>query len=256
MPEQKEEIAKLLGKTKERIPELKDALGLVKEMSEKLADCKTTIAEEIKRNAKERVVALRDAEEKLLERLELIYTGKQKVLGLQRDGLELELGKISGCCEFAENVLKYENEVEILTIKNKLKNLSDVEVCEEMVSGLSTFKMFRLQFLLFKSHQLKLDPEEDDTIQYTADPEYLHTVSQSLGILHASSTFASLSFAVGDGISTARVKVEANFQVITKDRHGNRKEGGDRLNVVVRQPDKAILKAKVKDEGNMRFMVE
>ena len=132
LPEQKEEIAKLLGKTKERIPELKDSLGLVRQMSEKLADCKMTIAEEIKRNANERVVALRDAEEKLLRRLEIIHTGKQKVLGLQRDGLELELGKISGCCEFAENVLKYENEVEILTIKNKLKNLSDVKVCQNL----------------------------------------------------------------------------------------------------------------------------
>ena len=129
MPEQKEEIAKLLGKTKERIPEIKDALGLVREMSEKLAGCKATIAGEIKRNAEERVAVLREAEANLLRRLELIYTGKQKVLGLQRDGLELELGKVSGCCEFAENVLKYENEVEILTIKNKLKNLSDFQVC-------------------------------------------------------------------------------------------------------------------------------
>lgn len=128
LPEQKEEISKLLGKTKERIPMLRDALGMVQEMSEKLAECKETIAEEIKWNANERVVALRDAEEKLLQRLEIIYTGKQKVLGLQRDGLELELGKISGCCEFAENVLKYENEVEILTIKNKLRNLSDLSV--------------------------------------------------------------------------------------------------------------------------------
>ena len=128
MPEQKDEIAKLLGKTKEWIPELKDSLELVREMSEKLAHCKTAIAEEIKRNADERVAALRNAEAQLLRRLEIIYTGKQKVLGLQRDGLELELGKISGCCEFAENVLKYENEVEILTIKNKLKSLNDIKV--------------------------------------------------------------------------------------------------------------------------------
>ena len=96
---------------------------------------------------------------------------------------------------------------------------------------------------------MKLDPEEDDTIQYTADSDYKCTVTQSLGIIHASSTFAALSFAVGDGTSTARVKVEASFQVITKDRHGNRKEGGDRLNVVIRQPDGVNLKSKVKDEG-------
>ena len=96
---------------------------------------------------------------------------------------------------------------------------------------------------------MKLDPEEDDTIQYVAGPDYMHTMTQSLGIIYASSTFASLSFAVGDGISTARVKVEANFQVITKDRHGNRKEGGDRLNVLIQQPDGATLKSKVRDEG-------
>lgn len=74
-------------------------------------------------------------------------------------------------------------------------------------------------------------------------------MTQSLGIIHASSTFASLSYAVGDGTFTARVKVEANFQVITKDRHGNRKEGGDRLIILVRQPDGSMLKSRVKDEG-------
>ena len=130
LPEQKEEVTKLLGKTKERIPQLKGALELVREMSEKLEDCKEAIGEEIKRNTEARVTALMKAEENLLSRLDFIYTGKQKVLGLQRDELELELGKISGCCEFAENVLKYENEVEILTIKNKLKRLNDIKVCE------------------------------------------------------------------------------------------------------------------------------
>lgn len=129
LPEQKEEIAKLLAKTKEKIPQLKGALEMVREMSEKLGDCKRTIAEEIRKNTEARVSALMKTEEDLITRLEFIYAGKQKVLGLQRDGLELELGKISGCCEFAENVLKYENEVEILTIKSKLKSLNDVQVC-------------------------------------------------------------------------------------------------------------------------------
>ena len=96
---------------------------------------------------------------------------------------------------------------------------------------------------------MKFDPEEDDTIQYTADVDAVNTVVKSLGTIHASSTFASLSDAVGDGISTARVKVEASFQVITKDRHGDRKEGGDRLNVVINQPDEVLLKNKVVDEG-------
>lgn len=96
---------------------------------------------------------------------------------------------------------------------------------------------------------MKLDPEEDDTIQYTADPDYHRTITQSLGFINASSTFASLSFAVGDGIFTGRVKVEANFQVITKDRHGNRSEGGDKLNVVIRQSDGAFLKCKIVDQG-------
>lgn len=229
LPEQKEEIAKLLGKTKEQIPQIKGALALVQEMSKKLGDCKKTIAAEIKMNTEERVTALMKAEENLLARLEFIYTGKQKVLGLQRDGLELELGKISGCCEFAENVLKYENEVEILTIKNKLKSLNDVK--------------------------MKFDPEEDDTIQYCADADSLNTVVRSLGTLHASSTFASLSYAVGDGLSTARVKVEASFQVITKDRHGDRKEGGDRINVLIYQPDGVNLKTKIKDEGDGTYNV-
>ena len=128
LPEQKEVIATLLGKTKERIPQIKEAIGLVNDMSDKLSHCKTTIAEEIKRNTEIRVEALMEAKENLLSRLELIYTGKQKVLGLQRDGLELELGKISGCCEFAENVLKYDNEIEVLTVKNKLKSLDNLSV--------------------------------------------------------------------------------------------------------------------------------
>ena len=128
LPEQKEEISKLLVKTKGKIPELKNALELVNEMSAKLSECRATIVEEIRQNFEDRAAALKEAENGLLKKLDLIYDRKQKVLGLQKDGLELELGKISGCCQFAENVIKYENEVEILSIKNKLKNLCDIKV--------------------------------------------------------------------------------------------------------------------------------
>ena len=152
-----------------------------------------------------------------------IHTAKQKVLCLQKDSIELELGKLSGCCEFADNVMKFGNEVEILQMKGRLEILNDVKV--------------------------NFEPEEDDTIQYVHDPATATDVSKLLGNIRSSSTFASISFASGDGIHTARVKMETTFKLTTKDRHGQRQQGGDRVTVAITQPDGTHLPASVKDEG-------
>lgn len=50
------------------------------------------------------------------------------MLGLQKDSIELEIGKLTGCCEFADNVMVFGNEVEILQMKGRLENLNDLKV--------------------------------------------------------------------------------------------------------------------------------
>lgn len=224
LPARRGAIAELLEQAKSRMPELKKTLSQVQEMSKRLTECREAIAKEISENTEDRIEALREGQNELLRQLDHIHDGKQKVLGLQKDSIELELGKLSGCCEFADNVLTFGNEVEVLQMKGRLEILNDVKV--------------------------QFEPEEDDTIQYVHDPASTKTVSESLGSIRASSTFASISYASGDGIHTARVKMETTFRLTTKDRHGQRYKGGDRVTVDIRQPDGTPLRSTVKDEGN------
>ena len=100
---------------------------------------------------------------------------------------------------------------------------------------------------------MNFEPEEDDTIQYVCEPSSTKKVVESLGTIHASSTFASISYASGDGIHTARVKIEAHFNLVTKDRHGERCKGGDRVVVEIIQPDGTKLPSRIVDEGMFHF---
>ena len=96
-----------------------------------------------------RIDALLQSKENLISDLSRIYAAKQKTLSLQIDAVELELGKISGCCDFADNVLKFGNEVEVLQIKSRLQELNSISI--------------------------NLDPEEDDSIQYIRCVEIMTT---------------------------------------------------------------------------------
>lgn len=223
LPARRGAIADLLEQVKSRMPQLRKTLTEVREMSKRLTECKEAITKEICENTQAKIEALREGQKSLLQKLDDIHTAKQKVLCLQKDSIELELGKLSGCCEFADNVMKFGNEVEILQMKGRLEILNDVKV--------------------------NFEPEEDDTIQYVHDPATATDVSKLLGNIRSSSTFASISFASGDGIHTARVKMETTFKLTTKDRHGQRQQGGDRVTVAITQPDGTHLPASVKDEG-------
>lgn len=229
LPARRGAIAEQLEQAKIRIPELKKTLSGVQEMSKRLTECREAIAKEISENVQARIEALREGQNELLKHLDQIHDGKQKVLGLQKDSIELELGKLAGCCEFADNVLKFGNEVEVLQMKGRLESLNGVKI--------------------------QFEPEEDDTIQYVHDPATKKTVSESLGSIRASSTFASISYASGDGIHTARVKMETTFRLTTKDRHGKRCKGGDRVTVDISQPDGIPLSSTIRDEGDGTYTV-
>jgi hypothetical protein len=99
--------------------------------------------------------------------------------------------------------------------------------------------------------KVKLEPEEDDTVQYLCDSSNIKAVVESLGAIHASSTFASISFATGEGIHTARVKIETHFKLYTKDRRGARSMGGDRVVIQISQPDGSSLPCRIEDKGEL-----
>ncbi|EDO34308.1 predicted protein [Nematostella vectensis] len=229
LPLRRNDIQGLLEKAKSRIPLLKGTLKKVDAMSRRLKDCHQALAKEIHQNTQARVKALIEGENELLKQLAGVHLAKQKVLGLQKDSIELELGKLTGCCDFADNVFKFGNEIEVLQMKGRLEAFSEIEV--------------------------NLEPEEDDTVQYICDNSTIPSVVQSLGQIRAASTFASISFASGEGIHTARVKVEAHFKLITKDRHGKRSMGGDKVVVEIKQPDGSDLPCRIEDKGDGSYMV-
>ncbi|XP_065670970.1 E3 ubiquitin-protein ligase TRIM71 [Hydra vulgaris] len=225
IPQQKPIIEELLEKTKENIPLLKATIKDIHSMSNTLRECRESLLLEINAKTQARIEALLLAKAKLLEELDRIHRGKQKTLSLQSDAVELELGKISGCCAFAENVLKFGNEVEVLQIKSRLQQLNSITI--------------------------KLDPEEDDSIQYVSESESIEAVMESLGKICSSQTFASLSYAEGEGLETPRVGIESNIIVHAQNRHGKKKSGSDRVEAVMVLPDetKRTLNALDNDDG-------
>ena len=223
IPQQKPIIEKLLDETKKHVPMLRNTLTEVKRMQHTLKDCKQGIISEINAKTQARIDALLVAKESILEKLNSIYDRKQKILSLQQDGVELELGKISGCCSFAENVLEFGNEVEVLQIKSTLQTLNNTDV--------------------------NLEPEEDDTIQYICNSDSIQTVMASLGNIQASQTFASLSYAEGDGFESARVGVVASITLHARDRHGHKKVGGDRVKAELISPEEAKQELNVEDNS-------
>ncbi len=226
IPQQKPIIEKLLDETKTHLPKLKKTLTEVQRMTITLKECKKGIINEINAKTQARVDALMVAKEAILEQLNSIYERKQKILSLQQDGVELELGKISGCCSFAENVLEFGNEVEILQIKSRLQTLN--EMC------------------------VNLEPEEDDTIQYACNSDSIQMVMASLGSIQASQTFASLSYAEGEGFESARVGVPASITVHARDRHGDKKVGGDRVRAEMVSPEDVKQDLSIEDNSKLR----
>ena len=230
IPQQKPIIEKLLDATKTHIPKLGNTLTEVRGMQQTLKECKQSIISEINAKTQARIDALLVAKETILEKLNNIYERKQKILSLQQDGVELELGKISGCCSFAENVLEFGNEVEILQIKSTLQALNKMKV--------------------------NLEPEEDDTIQYICNSDSIQTVMASLGSIQASQTFASLSYAEGDGFESARVGVLASITLHARDRHGHKKVGGDRVKAAIVSPEEVEQDLNVEDNGMVFFLIK
>lgn len=225
IPQQKPIIEELLTQTMKHLPVLKGTINDIQSMQGTLKDCRESILSEINAKTQARIDALLLSKTSLVKDLDRVYTAKQKTLGLQSDSVELELGKISGCCMFAENVLKFGNEVEILQIKSRLQQLNNLSI--------------------------KLDPEEDDSIQYVSENDSMQAVIESLGKISSSQTFASLSYAEGEGLETPRVGIEASIIVHAQNRHGKKNTGSDRVEATMLMPDdtKKTLPASDNDNG-------
>lgn len=230
IPQQKPIIENLLEETKTHIPKLGNTLTEVRGMQQTLKECKQGLISEINAKTQARIDAILVAKDSILEQLTSIYERKQKILSLQQDGVELELGKISGCCSFAENVLEFGNEVEILQIKSTLQALNKMSV--------------------------NLEPEEDDTIQYVCNSDSIQAVMASLGSIQASQTFASLSYAEGDGFESARVGVVASITLHARDRHGHKKVGGDRVKAELTSPEEVKQQLHVEDNSKCFYQID
>ena len=80
-----------------------------------------------------------------------------QVLTHQREDLDLDLSNLLSSCEFVENILRYGNEAEIMTVKKLM--------------------MSRLNEL--NNHQPQLEPEENDVIDFYRQDEDVTVSNQS-----------------------------------------------------------------------------
>ena len=221
IPHQRPVIQELLHQTKQHIPVLRNTLKDINSMKDVLVDCRLTLLQEIEARTREKINELLQSKDDLVDDLEKIYQSKQKILSLQTDSVELDLGKLVGCCDFAENILQVGNDVEILRMKSRLQQLNDLKI--------------------------KLDPEEDDSIQYIQD----ENLDLSLGKIIATQTFASLSYAEGDAFETARAGSETSIVVVAKTRHGQKNSGMDKVEAQLVAPDQSRKTIDVNDNSKL-----
>ncbi|XP_066913396.1 E3 ubiquitin-protein ligase TRIM71-like [Clytia hemisphaerica] len=225
IPQQRPIIQELLTQTKQHIPVLRHTLKDISNMQEVLVDCKTTLLEEINTKTQQKIEELLGCKEDLIADLDKIYNSKQKTLSLQKDSIELELGKLVGSCDFAQNIIQVGNDVEILRIKSRLQQLNKLDI--------------------------NLDPEEDDSIQYLKDesPEF------PLGCIAATQTFASLSYAQGEAFETARAGSETSIVVVAQTRHGQKNIGQDKVEAHLVAPDQTKKSIEATDNNDGTYSI-
>ena len=162
---QKDNLAKLLELTNEDIPVLEKSLKDIRNVSDRLHARLAEVKRLIRETTENHIKVLREREEQLLFEADKIYEKKSTVLKNQLNELELHHLRLSTACDFTNQVLKYSNEVEMLSVKTEINE--------------------RLNKL--KAAPLVLKPRENGHLNYILDRKYAEkAVALSLGCLNTS----------------------------------------------------------------------
>lgn len=153
------------------IPILEKSIREIQGISVTLHGRLVTVKAEIRETVLQQIKLIKERERKLLMEVEKIHNAKFTILRRQKDHLEEDFTRFKAGCDFSEQVLKYANEVELLSLKEpitqRLTELSETE--------------------------LDCKPQENAELRYEVNNEEAeNTVSQCLGSLKSSGPHLTL----------------------------------------------------------------
>ena len=162
---QKVIVANLFEQCSENIPVLEKSIKEVQGISDTLRGRLAAVKAEIREATLKQIKVLKEKERKLLMEAERIHNGKATILRRQKDQLEEDFARFKAGCDFSEQVLKYANEVELLSLKT--------HITERLTELNNT--------------ELDCQPHENAELKYEVNSKEAETVvSQSLGSLKTS----------------------------------------------------------------------
>ncbi|EDO36856.1 predicted protein, partial [Nematostella vectensis] len=157
---QKATLENLLEGTVVQIPLVEKAAADIRHMHDMLHGKLATVKSEIRETSLRLIKVIKDREQTLLAEADEIYESKSTVLEKQRENLELQLMRLKTASEFSQQVMKFANEVEFLSLK------------EPIIERLNT---------LCESHPVTR-PRENEILKYDVDLiDSETTVARALG---------------------------------------------------------------------------
>jgi len=197
---QKVVVENLFNQCSENIPVLEKSIKEIQGISDTLRGRLAAVRAEIREATLKQIKVLKEKERKLLMEADRIHNGKATILRRQKDQLEEDFARFKAGCDFSEQVLKYANEVELLSLKT--------HITERLTELNST--------------ELDCLPHENAELKYEVNSKEAEAVvSQSLGSLKTSgphlvledieippSTNGSMSESVEDFREEAPLSVE------------------------------------------------
>ena len=164
---QKVIVENLFEQCSENIPVLEKSIKEIQGISDTLRGRLMAVKAEIREATLKQIKVLKEKEKKLLMEADRIHNGKATILIRQKDQLEEDFARFKAGCDFSEQVLKYANEVELLSLKT--------HITERLTELNNT--------------ELDCQPHENAELKYEVNSKEAETVvSQSLGRLKTSGT--------------------------------------------------------------------
>ena len=130
-----------------------------------------SVKAEIRETALQQIKVIKERERELLIKVERIHSAKSVILRRQKEQLENDFTRFRTGCDFSEQVLRYANEVELLSLRahitNRLTELNETE--------------------------LECKPQENAELKYEVNSKEAESaVSHSLGLLKSSGPHLTL----------------------------------------------------------------
>uniref|UniRef100_A0A8C4Q5G6 RING-type E3 ubiquitin transferase n=1 Tax=Eptatretus burgeri TaxID=7764 RepID=A0A8C4Q5G6_EPTBU len=212
-----------------RLPQVDGAARLVAEISWQLTAQRDEVLEEIRSSFDELSKALEQRRDILLSQLDALYSLKYKVLQTQLECLQQSHDDMQSSCEFTQQALQQGGGTEALLVRKQMS---------ERLSALA-------------DSSLNLFPQENDHLEFRADPEALRRSILNLGSLVTTHAVACQTVATGDALRQAVVGQPVSVTVTTKDKDGVLvRSGNAALSAEISTPEGSVVDGDVVDNRN------